>query len=138
MRIYDPLVGGCYWIECQGCGYPLLLDIGDNPDDYLCKSCNDIITSQADQPKYYNDLFRYIGMMFDFLEKGGRTLTESHGFSKEFCEVYGLDFEAVKRRLEATGEYDDAEVLMNSHGRIPLLEELPLILDNEEEEELDE
>lgn len=134
-RLLDPLVGGCYFTECQGCHYPLLLDIGDDPDNFLCKSCHDIATSRADQPKYYDDLFQYIDTMFEMLSKGGRILTENHGFTKEFCETHGFDFDAMKRRLEATGGYDDGEVMMNSVGSIPLFEELPLLLDDSEDED---
>jgi hypothetical protein len=135
VRIHDPIVGGCYWVECRGCGYPLLLDIGDDPDKFICGACHEIVKTKADQPKYYSDLFEYIDMMFEFASKGGRSLTESYGFSKEFCNVHGFDFEAVKRRLEATGGYNDGEVMMNSVENIPLFDELPVKLEEPEQEE---
>ena len=128
-RLRDPLVGGCYYVECPGCHYPLLLDIGDDPDDFLCKRCHDIAASRADQPKYYDDLFQYIDTMFEMMSKGGRTMLESHGFSKEFCVTHGFDFDAVRKRLEATGGYDDGEVMMNSVESIPLFEKLPWLLE---------
>ncbi|MHA2142565.1 MAG: hypothetical protein ACXADD_13785 [Candidatus Thorarchaeota archaeon] len=123
VRYDPPLVGDSYWVKCEGCYYPILIPRRQSPD-VICGDCYKILSSieEGMEPKYYKDLFDYVGLMFEMSSEGGRSLNEAYGFSKEFCLVHGIDFETVKARLRATGGYGDGEVMLNSQFNIPLLD----------------
>ncbi len=124
------LVGGNYWVHCPGCFYPVLLPNGAD-SNILCKDCHAILqTRDADglHPKYYQDLFDYLNLMFDWEKTGERSFNEDYWFTREFCETHGFDFDAIRARLQATGGFDDSEVMHNSQFNIPLFDELPQII----------
>jgi len=128
IKLIPSIVDGHSWIRCEGCGYPALVPRGED-QDILCEDCHILITSreQGAQPAYYEDLFDFLDQMFEKAIEGEKSLTEAHGFTREFCEIYGFDFELVKARLRATGGYDDAEAMMNSQFIIPRFNLLPLL-----------
>jgi len=125
IRIHTPLVGGCYWTRCVGCGYPFLIDQGKEAEMF-CESCTRIAHSKSnDHPRYYEDLFNYI----DFNLQNRRIPTGYDSelpLTEEFCEAHGFDFEVIRARLNATGGYDPGEVMLNSMWSIPWFDRLPL------------
>ncbi len=132
IKLIPSIVEDYSWVRCEGCGYPALVPKGEN-QDILCEDCHTLISSRKEgvEPSYYDDLFDYIGQMFEKASDGEKPLTEAYGFTREFCEIYGFDFELIKARLQVTGGYDDAEVLMNSQFMIPRFDLLPLLEDSE-------
>ena len=79
-------------------------------------------------PKYYVDLFNYVSRRCDIREEDGHYLwvcKNDLSFTREYCDWHGLDFEAIKKRLNETDGYCDCEVLMNSTESIPDDEPLP-------------
>lgn len=132
MRVEPPLVGGCYWIQCRGCGYPFLVDQGEE-SGIFCESCTRIAYSKGEGiPRYYEDLFTYI----DFNLKNSRIPTGYESdlpITEEFCEAHSFDFEVIKQRLNATGGYGPGEVMMNSMWTIPWFDKLPMKLQEVDE-----
>jgi hypothetical protein len=126
-RVVDrTLVGGCYWAKCKGCNYPMLVDQGYDAEELFCESCLRKALSRVEgHPRYYDDLFSYIAFILD----SGRIPENNEKqlpITKEFCDVYGFDFELVKVRLQATGGFDPGEVLMNSMRSIAWFDRLPI------------
>ncbi|MHA1927648.1 MAG: hypothetical protein ACTSV2_03600 [Candidatus Thorarchaeota archaeon] len=119
--IPPPVADGNYWVRCPGCFIPILLSPEDPPQG-MCLLCAELIESRSEDVKYYGDLFEYISVMFELK----RNLTESLSYTHEFCEIHDLDYEAVKKRLNNTGGYDEGEVMMNSTESIPLFEKMPV------------
>jgi hypothetical protein len=131
IQIHSPLVGGCYWTQCRGCGYPFLADHGVEAG-FFCESCTRIAQSKGEgHPRYYDDLFNYID--FNLRNKRIPTGYDSElPLTQEFCEAHSFDFNVIKARLNATGGYDPGEVLMNSMWSIPWFDKLPLKLKGED------
>jgi hypothetical protein len=131
IRIHPPLVEGCYWTQCRGCGYPFLVEQGKEAD-LFCKSCLRITRSKGEgSPRYYDDLFTYIDL--NLRNKRIPTGYDSElPLTEEFCEAHSFDFEVIKARLNATGGYDPGEVLMNSMWSIPWFDKLPMKLKEED------
>jgi hypothetical protein len=142
--VIPPLVAGSYWMRCDGCGYPVILEQGTDPEDILCEGCHKVMMSRIEglNPRYYLDLFDFLGLILS-PEGAERRLTVNLDgdlpFTKEFCETYGFDFDTIRVYLNRTGGYDDVEVLMNSMSQIPWFTKLPLrsnpLTDDEEEDE---
>jgi len=132
MRVNPPLVGGCYWTQCRGCGYPFLVDQGEEADIF-CESCMRIAHSKGEGiPRYYEDLFNYIE--FNLESKRIPTGYKSNlPLTEEFCEAHSFDFAVIKQRLNATGGYDPGEVMMNSMWSIPWFDKLPMKIQEEDE-----
>lgn len=137
MRLNEPLLEMIYWMKCQGCYAPLLVEDGikiENPT-VLCEDCKEVRRSHVgERSRYYSDLFDFLAMMFDKMEEGGPGPRENLGFTREFCERFDFDFELVKARLERTSGYCDAEALMNSMMYIPMFDSLPTLKHKEVEE----
>lgn len=131
IRVHTPVVEGCYWTQCRGCGYPLLVDQGKEADMF-CESCTRIAQSKSDEhPRYYDDLFTYID--FNLQNKRIPTGYDSElPLTQEFCEAHSFDFNVIRTRLNATGGYDCGEVMMNSMWSIPWFDKLPLKLEEED------
>ncbi len=127
MRILPPPVGGCYWTQCRGCGYPFLVETGEE-SGIICESCLRISRSKGEgNPRYYDDLFNYI----EFNLKNNRIPSGYDSdlpLTEEFCEAHSFDFKVIKARLNATGGYDPGEVMMNSMWSIPWFDRLPMKL----------
>jgi hypothetical protein len=126
IQVHPPRVGGCYWAQCKGCGYPFIVDYGLE-SGLFCETCARTAQSKRDgHPRYYDDLFNYI----DFSLRNKRIPTGYDGelpLTQEFCEFHSFDFSVIKSRLNATGGYDPGEVLMNSMWSIPWFDKLPPI-----------
>ena len=128
IKVHPPLVEGCYWTQCRGCGYPTIVEKGEGPDMF-CESCSRIVLSKStEHPRYYDDLFAYI----DLNLKNRRIPPDYESdlpLTEEFCEAHALDFEVIKARLNHTGGYDPGEVLMNSMWTVPWFDKLPMKVD---------
>jgi hypothetical protein len=125
IKVHPPLIDGCYWMQCRGCGYPIIIEKGEEPEMF-CESCSRIVLSRStDHPRYYDDLFMYI----DLNLKNHRIPPDYDSdlpLTEEFCEAHALDFEVIKARLNHTGGYDPGEVMMNSMWTIPWFDKLPM------------
>lgn len=76
----------------------------------------------------YGDLFAHVALRVAMHEKDGKLYSNCKNdlrFTEEFCEQHGLDFKAVKERLESEGGYCDCEVLFNAEENINPKENMP-------------
>ncbi|MGY5852759.1 MAG: hypothetical protein RTU92_04255 [Candidatus Thorarchaeota archaeon] len=131
VRIIPPLVDDSYWVKCDGCFCPLLVEPDEDPFGWLCNSCYKKASTwyEGMPQRYYGDLFDYLGFILSPEGREMRSAVNLEGdlpFVREFCECHGFDFEIIKTRLKATGGYDEGEVLMNSTMSIPRFDSLPI------------
>ncbi|NWF94589.1 MAG: DUF2695 domain-containing protein [Candidatus Thorarchaeota archaeon] len=128
-----PEVDQYVWTRCSGCGYPIITERGGEIEG-LCTECTPIADSlRPESAEYYGDLFDYVSMMCSLGSDEGLVGAGCRGdlsFVKHFCRMHDIDFEAVKRRLYATGGHCDCEVLLNSSDNIPRFSRLPKLEEN--------
>lgn len=128
-EVIPPHVCHSYWAPCEGCGHPILLDIGENQEDSYCATCCELAEAYYPaEPRYYHHLFQHIMDRCNLREENGRAVLECNHdlfFAREFCARHGFDFDTIKVRLNMTGGFCDCEVCLNSQFAIPRFHCLP-------------